>query len=219
MLGKKLEINKTAINKFTFGPLKTNCYVVKNNNDLIVIDSSTLKEGEKRDLVDFIKLLDGKLCFIINTHGHFDHIGGNNILKKSFPDAKILIHKEDKEKLTSSEKNGSKQFGLDITSPDCDREVKDKETINFGDCSLTIAYTPGHTKGSISLVGDGFIFTGDTLFAGTVGIAREYKNAFNEMINSIKEKILILPDDFIILPGHMENSTIREEKMFNPFLQ
>ncbi len=219
MLNKKLEINKTVINKFTFGPLETNCYVVKNNNDIIVIDPGTLKEGEKNELVDFIKLLNGKLCFIIDTHGHFDHIGGNSILKKSFPDAKILVHKEDREKLTSPEKNGSKQFGLNITSPDCDREVKDKETINFGDCSLTIAYTPGHTKGSISLVGNGFIFTGDTLFAGTVGIAREYKNAFNAMINSIKEKILILPNDFIILPGHMGNSTIREEKMFNLFLQ
>ncbi|MEA3313669.1 MAG: MBL fold metallo-hydrolase [Caldisericota bacterium] len=219
MLDKKLEINKTVINKFTFGPLETNCYVVKSNNDIIVIDPSPLKEGEKNELVDFIKSLSGKLCFIIDTHGHFDHIGGNNILKKSFPDAKILIHKEDREKLTSSKKNGSKQFGLNITSPDCDREVKDKKTINFGDCSLTIEHTPGHTKGSISLVENGFIFTGDTLFAGTVGIAREYKNAFNEMINSIKEKILILPDDFIILPGHTENSTIREEKMFNPFLQ
>ncbi len=218
MLDKKLEINKTVINKFTFGPIKTNCYVVKNGNDIIVIDPGTLKE-EESELINFIKSLNGKLCFIVNTHGHFDHISGNNVLKKSFPDAKILIHKEDREKLTSSEKNGSKQFGLNITSPDCDREVEDKETINFGECSLAVAHTPGHTKGSISLTGDGFIFTGDTLFAGTVGVAREHKNAFNEMVNSIKEKILIFPDNFIILPGHMENSTIREEKMFNPFLQ
>lgn len=218
MLDKKLEISKNVIYKFVFGELKTNCYIVKNNDDIVIIDPSASSKKEQEELIDFLKSLDGNLLYIINTHGHFDHIVGNAAVKKTFPNAKILIHKADRERLTSSEKNGSLKFGLKVISPDCDEELKDGDKIHFGDTYLYVIHTPGHTKGSICLKGKSIIFTGDTLFAGTVGTTKEYKNVFNEMIKTIKEKILTLEDGYIILPGHMENSTIKEEKTRNPFL-
>jgi len=219
MLNEKLEIDENAIYKFTFGPIKTNCYVVKNKNEIVVIDPSTVGKNEEDKLISFLKLLNGELYYIINTHGHFDHIAGNTALKNTFPDAKILIHREDREKLTSPEKNGSKKFGLRTISPDCDKELENGDKISFGKTMLEVIHIPGHTEGSICLKGKGFIFTGDILFAGTVGITKEYRNVFNKMIKTIKEKILTLGDSYIILPGHMENSTIKEEKEFNPFLK
>ena len=218
MLDKKLEISKNTIYKFVFGWIATNCYIVKNNNDIVIIDPSAASKKEQRELIDFLKSLNGNLRYIVNTHGHFDHIAGNATVKKAFPDAKIVIHKADREMLTSSKKNGSRKFGLKVISPDCDEELKDEDKIYFGDTYLYVIHTPGHTEGSICLKGKGIIFTGDTLFAGTVGTTKEYKNAFNKMIKTIKEKILTLGDDYIILPGHMENSTIKEEKTRNPFL-
>ncbi len=218
MLNEKLEISKNVIYKFIFGIIKTNCYIVKNNDDIIIIDPSAANEKEQKKFIDFLRSLNGNVLYIINTHGHFDHIAGNAAIKRTFPDAKILIHRADREKLTSSEKNGSKKFGLQIISPDSDRELEDKDKIYFGNTCLYVIHTPGHTKGSICLKGKGFIFTGDTLFAGTVGTAKECKNAFDEMIRVIREKILTLKEDYIILPGHMEDSTIKEEKTRNPFL-
>jgi len=217
MLDKKLEISKNIIYKFVFGWIRTNCYIVKNNNDIVIIDPSATDKKEQRELIDFLKSLNGNLRYIVNTHGHFDHIAGNAAVKEAFPDAKIVIHKADRKMLTSSEKNGSQKFGLKVISPDCDEELKDEEKIYFGDTYLYVIHTPGHTEGSICLKGKGIIFTGDTLLAGTVGTTTK-KNVFNKMIKTIKEKILTLGDDYIILPGHMENSTIKEEKTRNPFL-
>ncbi len=211
--------NKTKIFMLRFGLLETNCYVIENSSIISVIDPSAFYEEEKSFLKEFIRSLNGSLQFIINTHGHFDHISANAFLKNNFPDAQILIHFADSEKLQSPIKNRSAELSLNIVSPDADKELKDNDIVKIGEAFFKVIHTPGHTKGSIILYGEGILFSGDTLFAGTVGTAKEYRDAFNEMIQSIKEKILMLPDSTLILPGHMETSTIEEEKSLNPFIQ
>ena len=216
---EQIKKEKTRIFMLRFGILETNCYVVENHGIISVIDPSAFYEEERLFLKEFILSLNGSLQFIINTHGHFDHISANAFLKNNFPDAQILIHFADSEKLKSPIKNRSAEFSLNVVSPRADKELKDGNIIKIGEASFKVIHTPGHTKGSIMLYGEGFLFSGDTLFAGTVGTTKEYKGAFNEMIQSIKEKVLMLPGSTLILPGHMETSTIEEGKSLNPFIQ
>ncbi|MGC8721965.1 MAG: MBL fold metallo-hydrolase [Caldisericaceae bacterium] len=211
-------LKEITILEFTFGGLSTNCYIIDNSGEIALIDASNSNDDENVAIYNAIKAR-GVLKYIINTHGHFDHIAGNNFLKDKFPDAMLLIHSNDREKLSSPELNGSLHFGKHITSVDCDMAIGPTlKQIHIGRTKLEFIYTPGHTKGSISVRGKGIVFTGDTLFQGTVGIAKEYKGAFNELIDSIKTKLLTLPQDFIILPGHGNRSTVSEEAQFNPFL-
>ena len=214
---EKKEIQGLNIYIYTFGPLETNTYVFKESEEVCVVDPANSNKDEDKELINKIREL-GELKYIVNTHGHFDHIIGNRILKNEFKNAKIIIHLFDSEKLNDPVKNGSKFFGEPIISPDCDIKVNNGDVIKIGKINLIVIHTPGHTKGSISLKEEDFAFTGDTLFAGSVGIAKEYSNAFEEMIVSIKDNLLILPDKTIILPGHRGTSTIGEEKNLNPFL-
>jgi len=210
-----IRIDKYEIKKFTFNPLFTNTYVLNFKNKTIVIDPGNSNEEETKELIAAIK---NKEIIIFNTHGHFDHIFGNNFLKKNFSDARIIIHKLDEELLKDPSLNGSENFNLNIVSPFDFLIEEDNKIFEIEDNKIKIVHTPGHTKGSISIIFDGFVFTGDTLFAGTVGIAKGYKDAFKDLIDSIKSKLLTLEDHFVVLPGHGELTTIGEERSFNPFL-
>ncbi len=220
-MAEKFAFENAEVYVFPFGPLETNCYVLKSGGEIAVIDPSAQTVSEKEKLISFLQSLSRNAKFIINTHGHFDHIAANKILKDSFESSKIAIHEKDREMLLSAELNDSIHFGINIVSYDADILLKDNDVLTIGNAKLKVLYIPGHTKGSIALYDEkgGFVFTGDTLFAGTVGIAKNFKNAFSEMIKGIKEKLLVLPDETVILPGHNEESTIGEEKIFNPFLQ
>jgi hydroxyacylglutathione hydrolase len=215
---KKFLFEKTEIYMFTFGPLETNCYLLIDDGESAVIDPSIFYEKEKEYFIHFINDRTKQLKYIIDTHGHFDHISGNNTLKNIFPHAKILIHESDSSRLASPQKNRSAEFGFIVSSKTADVLLKEGKQIIIGNASLKVLHTPGHTEGSIALYGKGFVFTGDTIFAGNVGTAKEFKNAFSIMMNSIKEKILTLPENTVILPGHMEYSTVGEEKQYNPFI-
>lgn len=218
---EKFAFENAKVYLLPFGLLETNCYVLKSGGEIAVIDPSAQTASEKEELILFLQSLNGNVKFIINTHGHFDHIAANKILKDSFKNSKIAVHEKDGEMLLSPELNGSVNFGLDIISDEPDILLKDSNILKIGDAKLKVLHLPGHTKGSIALYDSegGFVFTGDTLFAGTVGIAKKFKNAFFEMIKGIKEKLLVLPDETVIFPGHDEESTIGEEKEHNPFLQ
>lgn len=214
---EKIEFPEGVIIKNKFGPFETNCYVLLSKEEACIIDPSPFDENEKKILYNQISSI-GCLKYIINTHGHFDHISGNSFLKENFENSRIGISLTDSPYLTDPNKNFSLAYGREVVSPKEDFNLDEGTIIEVGNFRLKVLFTPGHTKGSVSLAGNGFVFTGDTLFAGTVGIAKEYKGAFDELMNSIKEKLLILPLDTIVFPGHGENSTIKEEKEFNPFL-
>jgi len=209
----------------TVGPLDTNCYVVgcRQEGDGLIIDPGVMLDSECRKLEALIDDAGVRIRYIVNTHGHADHIAGNRRLK-SLTGAQVLIHRLDLTRLTDASLNGSRLFGTEITSPAADRTLEDGDEIVFGIHKLTVIHTPGHTPGSISLLGDGYVFTGDTLFSDSVGVVDQSDGAPDELglldmeIDSIRERLLVLPDETKIFPGHGPFSTIGRERQHNPFL-
>ncbi len=187
-----------------------------------LIGDEKTKEGALIDPAgDFHKIFDKinehnlKIKWIINSHGHFDHICGNaHIIEKT--NAQLLIHKSDHRKLVSRvNKLVSKIMGCEI-SPIPEEFLNDGDVIDIGNIQLKVIQTPGHTRGSICLYTDGHIFTGDTLFTEGFGRIDLRGTRYGQIMNSIKTKILTLPDDTIIWPGHhygkYPTSTVKEQK-------
>jgi hydroxyacylglutathione hydrolase len=190
------------VKRFKVGWLSTNCYVVgcEETKEAAVIDPGLESEAEAKLILDYIKQSDLHIKYIINTHGHPDHISGNTAMKEATA-APILIHE-----------NGDDHVQVD-------RKLRDGDLIQVGNYKLAVLHTPGHTPCGICLVGDNVVFTGDSLFAGSIGRTDFLGGSFQELINSIKTKLLLLPDSFKIYPGHESFSTIGNEKKYNPFLQ
>ena len=190
------------VKRFTVGWLSTNCYVVgcEETKEAVLIDPGIENERETEEILNFIKKASLQIKYIINTHGHSDHIAGNAIMKKA-TGAPILIHESD------------------AVQVHADRKLRDGDVLHVGSLKLVVLHTPGHTKGGISLLGDNVVFTGDTLFPGSIGRTDFYGGSFEEIMKSIKTKLLPLPDSFKVYPGHYPPTTIGEEKKHNPYLQ
>jgi hydroxyacylglutathione hydrolase len=199
----------------TVGPLETNCYILgdEKSKEAVVIDPG----GDFEEIEGELKKLQLKVKYIILTHGHFDHTGALAQLKKA-TGAEILIHSADAAMLAST--GQAQPFFLESSSEDCsaDRQLQEGDKIHFGEYSLEVLHTPGHTPGGISLVTDKMIFTGDTLFCGSVGRADLPGSSYKKLIDSIQTKLLSRSDDYVIYPGHGPESTIGEERRDNPFL-
>jgi len=153
------------------------------------------------------------LKFIINTHGHGDHIAANG----SFG-VPICIHRLDKDFLTDAGLNLSSAFLFRVTSPEASRLLEEGDEIALGRLKFKVIHTPGHTPGSITLLVDGVAFTGDTLFRFGVGRSDFDHGDEGALFRSINKKLLVLDGDTVIYPGHGESSTIKEELESNPFL-
>ncbi len=199
---------------FTVGPMEANCYILYNpdKKEGLIIDPGA--EGAR--LIKFIK--QEKICinYIINTHGHPDHIGANRQIKE-YTNAPILIHQYDAPMLTRSGSVLSLIFPLESSSPAADTFIKDGDLIECAGMKLKVLHTPGHTPGGISLLLDDAIFTGDTLFSGSVGRFDLPGGSEEVLLNSIK-KILSLDENLIIYPGHGPSTTVGEELRSNPFI-
>jgi len=182
--------------------------------DAVTKEACLIDPGaESAKAKDFIAKNGLSLKFIINTHGHGDHIGAN----RSF-DVPIYIHELDKDFLADPDKNMSRMFMFGIVSPEASKLLKDGDILELGSIKLEVLHTPGHTPGSISLKMDGAVFTGDTLFKDSVGRTDFDDGSESALFDSIKKKLLVLSDDTIVYPGHGEISTIGGEKRNNPFL-
>ena len=206
------------IKMYTVGPLKTNCYVVgcEERLEAVLIDPG-FSSAEGRIILDQLKSMNLKLKYVINTHGHFDHILGNSLIKEE-TGAEILIHRKDAEMILDPEKNLSVLIGARVYSPPAEHCLEDDETISIGELAFKVMYTPGHTSGSISLLIDNILFSGDTLFAGSIGRTDLPGSSYREIIRSIREKLLVLSDDVKLYPGHGPISTIGEERRNNPYI-
>lgn len=197
------------------GELETNCYILgdEKTREGIIIDPG----GEFELIEKTLKELNLEIKYIVLTHGHSDHIGALAELKKR-TGAQILIHQEDAEMLCEPEKNLSVFSFKLICAPEADRVLKDKDKIKIGKIELEVFHTPGHTKGSISLLTDKIIFSGDLIFYGSVGRTDIPGGSYQKLLRSIQDNILNKEDDTIIYPGHGPATTVGEERKNNPFL-
>jgi len=196
------------------GQLEVNCIIVKclETSRIAVFDP-----GDDFDkIVKFIESIGGKPELIINTHCHYDHIGAVNDLKKKYS-IPFIIHEQEKEYAEEPEKNYSSMTGEPIkVYPD--RFISDGELINLGSIGIKVIHTPGHTKGSCCFLTGNTLISGDTLFAGSVGRTDLYGGDTDTILESIKNKLLLLDGDTIVLTGHGRSTTIKQEKRFNPYL-
>ena len=204
-------VNNFTVDRLEVGPMAANCYIITHvpTKDACLIDPG----GEPQRIRDFMKKNGLNLKFIINTHGHGDHILGNGYFG-----VPIYIHRLDKDFLTNPDLNLSGVFGLSLKTPKASRLLEDGEKIYLNDLEFEILHTPGHTPGGISVKLDGVIFTGDTLFAGSVGRTDLPDGDEKTLLGSIRKKLFTLDDGTVVYPGHGQESTIGIEKESNPFL-
>ncbi|MCK5349187.1 MAG: MBL fold metallo-hydrolase, partial [Desulfobacula sp.] len=154
----------------------------------------------------------------INTHGHFDHVSANKRMKEA-TGAEIAIHPED-EPMLHELSQSALMFGLSSeNSPPADILLEDGDEVTFGEITLQVIHTPGHSKGGISLYTKGHLFSGDTLFSGSIGRTDLPGGDYDTLISNIREKLLIFDEDTIVYTGHGPETTIGNEKRMNPFLR
>ena len=204
----------------TVGSLFTNCYVAwcDKSKEAVVIDPGFDRPDEAKKVLDVLKEKSLKVKLIIDTHGHPDHTCGNGVVKEA-TGASILIHKLDADMLGQSGKKLGGFFGFNVASPSPDGFLNDGNLVEFGSDVLRVLHTPGHSPGSVSLVGANCVFTGDTLFAGSIGRVDLPGGSAEKIIRSLRDRLAVLPDGFVVYPGHGPQSTIGDEKRNNPFLQ
>jgi len=203
------------VKRFVVGPIETNCYVVTcpETRETVVIDPG----GYDAPLAQYIEDEKLPVKYIINTHSHFDHTGGNKKIKEA-TGAPLLIHKAEAGALSRT--SLGLMFGMRIDkSPPADQFIAEGDEITFGTITLKVTETPGHSPGSVTLYTDKVAFVGDALFAGSIGRTDLPGGSYNTLIQSITEKILPLGDDTIVCSGHGPETTVGQEKLYNPFLR
>ena len=189
----------------------TNCYIVadEKSKEAFIIDPG----GESEKVIEMISILKVNVKYIILTHCHGDHISGVKEVKEKV-EGKILIHRMDAEGLCNENLSLTYYIGLQNPDMEADSILDDEDKIHLGDIEFDILHTPGHTKGGICIYcpEHKMIFTGDTLFRGTWGRTDLPTGSFEDIIHSITDKIMVLPEDTIIYPGHGKSSIVREEE-------
>lgn len=202
--------------RLPLGVYQANCYILfdENTKETAVIDPG----GDFPEIESFIADNELKVKYIIITHGHGDHIGALRELK-DYTNAVVCIHSEDNEMLKNSRMNYSAEMGYPLVEMSADKLLSDGDELILGGTKLSVIHTPGHSRGGICIYFEGSLFSGDTLFACSIGRTDLEGGSMDEIIDSIKGKLLTLPEDTAVYPGHGPSSTILIEKKRNPFLQ
>jgi len=202
------------VHTLVVGQLQTNCYILKSGNEAIIVDPG----DEPERILKFIKGISATQRRIVATHTHFDHVLGVDGIRKATK-APFLIHRDDLPMLESMQSRVRQFMGFEVPPPPkVDGYLKHGEFLNLGDETIRILHTPGHSPGSISLSGDGYVLTGDALFNQSIGRTDLPGGDLETLIRSIRERLFKLDDDTIVYPGHGPETTIGDEKLANPFV-
>lgn len=211
-----------GIKKFTFNPFSENTYLVWDENTLegMIVDPGMLQEEEEKEISSFIERNNITIKLIVNTHCHLDHIFGNSYSKNKYS-VPLAVPRNDVPILQKAPEHG-RMFGIELkASPPPDLFLDDLQEIIIGELKFELLFTPGHTPGEYCLYNEhqSYCLTGDVLFEGSIGRTDLWGGNLKTLLNSIESNLLCLPDNTVILPGHGGNSTIANEKKFNPYLQ
>ncbi len=207
------------IEHLILGEFQTNCYIIRRNKtaaDCLIIDAGL--DADK--IIDVLEAGRLNPLAIILTHGHIDHIAGLEQLQLHYPNLKVYIHQQDAQMLTGEKKNLSELMGVNFRTGPANFILTDGQLIEQAGIIFKVIHTPGHTPGGICLYSekDGILFSGDSLFADSVGRTDFPGGSMPQLIQSIKKNLLTLPAETIVYTGHGPFTTIAREKATNPFL-
>ena len=210
-----------SIKRFEFNPFRENTYVLSDNTGECLILDPGCQEPEEQDLLlAYFNENDLKPVKIVNTHCHIDHILGTAFLNDQFK-LPFLIHPLEKPLLTASIAQGE-FFGLEVqTPPEPSDYLNEGDTVTFGNSMFEVIHIPGHSPGGIVLLNkeQQCMFTGDVLFQGSIGRTDLPGGDYDSLVNSIRQKLLILDPEIRVFPGHGPDTTIGIENQSNPFFQ
>ena len=201
------------LKKLVVGSFASNCYIVSSEStkEGMIIDAG----ADAKQILKSVNDLGLNIRFIVLTHGHPDHIGAVKGVKEA-TGAEVAIHADDARSLRRL--SLSTIYNLSSPPPP-DRLLKDGDSIDVGDLHFSVLHTPGHSPGGICLLGHGVVFSGDTLFSNSIGRTGFPSSSHHQLMDSIYTKLMTLPDDTIVCPGHGPDTTIGTERRSNPFLR
>jgi glyoxylase-like metal-dependent hydrolase (beta-lactamase superfamily II) len=210
-------VNETIVRGIVVGAFQENCWVIGNRRtgEAICVDPG----DEPDEILAMAKDMGVAIKYIANSHAHIDHILGVGAVREA-TGAKFLLHPGDLELARNTANAARSWLRLQIPNPpDPDAFLADGDAIDVDGLKLRVIHTPGHTPGSVSFYANGVLFAGDTLFAGSIGRTDLPGGDYDEEMASIVGRLLVLPDDTIVLPGHMDQTTIGHERQRNPYVR
>jgi hydroxyacylglutathione hydrolase len=202
------------VHTLVLGRLQTNCYILESEEKSIIIDPG----DEPERILRFVEDIRAAPKLVVATHAHFDHILGVDRIKTEL-EIPFAIHKEDIEILESMQTQVRQFMGYNVPPPPKpDQFLADGQEIAVGDGLVKVIHTPGHSPGSISLSGDGYVFTGDALFHQSIGRTDLHGGDPDMLIRSIRNRLFTLDDETVVYPGHGPETSVGDEKVANPFV-
>jgi glyoxylase-like metal-dependent hydrolase (beta-lactamase superfamily II) len=211
------DVNETIIRGIVVGSFAENCWVIGNrrSGEAVCVDPG----DQPQEILAMARDMGVRIKYIANSHAHIDHILGVGAIRDETR-AKFLLHHGDLDLVRNTASMARGWMGVDIPNPpDPDQFVDDGDVVAVDGLDLRVIHTPGHTRGSVCFYANGVVFAGDTLFAGSIGRTDLPGGDYDEEMASIVDRLLALPDDTIVLPGHMDQTTIGHERQRNPYVR